>query len=253
MSLKDASLKNVVILVVEDEPVLCEIMGAWLERLVGRVLLANNGVEALEVLAANHVDLVITDIRMPVMDGVTLLKNIKAAEKPHPHVILTTGFSDLEVRDAYDLGAEAILEKPMDRDEFLDIVKRCLMPRDELWRIPLDVVPAAVLRASFTSLETAFKEQKFAFGRGGFCIASSQELQEGPITLHLEFQKERYVFRGQGIVRWVRSADGLAGIELHYVSPDSRELLARLTEGNDTAAFIPGSLSAHPAVSARPA
>lgn len=253
MSLKDALPKDVTVLVVEDEPVLCEIMGAWLERLVGRVLLANNGAEALEVLAANHVDLVVTDIRMPVMDGVTLLKNIKASQKPHTHVILTTGFSDLEVRDAYDLGAEAILEKPMDRDEFLDIVKRCLMPRDELWRIPLDIVPVAVLRSSFASLDAAFKEQKIAFGRGGFCIASSQELQEGPITIHLEFQKEKCVLRGQGSVRWVRAADGLAGIELHYVSPDSRELLAKLTEGNEASAFIPASLSAQPVVAAKPA
>ena len=57
-------LKDATVLIVDDEPVLCEIKSAWLTRLVGRVLVANNGAEALEVLAANPVDLVITDIRM---------------------------------------------------------------------------------------------------------------------------------------------------------------------------------------------
>jgi CheY-like chemotaxis protein len=246
-------LKDATVLIVDDEPVLCEIKSAWLTRLVGRVLVANNGAEALEVLVANHVDLVITDIRMPMMDGVTLLKKITASGKPQPRVIFITGFSDFDPRDAYDLGVDAILEKPMDRDDLLQVVKRSLTTRPELWRTAVDAMPAAVLHSSFPSLATALQEQKIAFGRGGFCIAVSQGLQEGPIGILLEFQENRSVLQGQGIVRWVSAAEGLAGIELLYVAPVSCEWVAELAKHNEIATFIPRSPSAQQSLSAKTA
>ena len=245
-------LKDATVLMVEDEAVLREIMGAWFARIAGRVLLASNGAEALEILAANHVDLVITDLRMPVMDGVTLLKRIKASGKPLPSVIFVTGFSDFEPRDAYDLGADAILEKPMDRDDLFEVVKRSLTTRHELWRTPVDVMPAAVLHSSFASLATALQEQKIAFGRGGFCITVSQGLQEGPVGILLEFREDRSVFQGQGMVRWVSAAEGLAGIELLYVDPMSCEWVAELAEHN-VATYIPRSPSGPQSLTAKTA
>lgn len=236
-------LKEATVLIVDDEPVLCEIKSTWLIRLVGRVLVASNGAEAIEVLAANNVDLVITDIRMPVMDGLTLLKKITDSSKPRPRVIFITGFSDFEPRDAYDLGVDAILEKPMDRDHLLQAVKRSLTPRTELWRIALDGTPAAVLHSSFSSLPTALQEQEIAFGRGGFCIAVPPGLQEGPIGILLEFQEDRSVLQGQGIVRWISAAEGLAGIELLYVAPVSCKWVAKLAERDEIATFIPRSPS----------
>ena len=245
-------LKDAAVLIVDDEPVLCEIKSAWLTRLVGRVLVASNGAEALEVLAASHVDLLITDIRMPVMDGLTLLKKITDSGKPRPGVIFITGFSDFEPRDAYHLGVDAILEKPMDRDDLLQAVNRSLTSRPELWRTAVDVMPAAVLRSTFPSLATALQEHKIAFGRGGFCIAVSQDLQEGPIGILLEFREDRSVLQGQGIVRWVSAAEGLAGIELRYVAPVC-EWLAELAEHNEIATFIPRSPSAQQTLSAQTA
>ena len=246
-------LKNATVLVVDDEPVLCEIKSTWLIRLVGRVLVAGNGAEAMEVLAANHVDLVITDIRMPVMDGVTLLKKITDSGKPRPSVIFITGFSDFDPRDAYDLGVDAILEKPMERNDLLQTVGRSLTSRHELWRTPVDVIPASVLHSSFASLATALHEQKIAFGRGGFCIATSHDLQEGPIGILLEFRQDRRTLQGQGIVRWVSAAEGLAGIELLYVAPASCEWVAELAQHNKIAAFIPRSPSAQQTLSAQTA
>lgn len=246
-------LKDATVLIVDDEPVLCEIKSTWLTRLVGRVLVAGNGVEAMEVMAANNVDLVITDIRMPVMDGLTLLKKITDSSKPRPNVIFITGFSDFEPREAYDLGVDAILEKPMDRDDLLQAVKRSLTPRPELWRTALDLPPAAVLDSSFRSLATALHEQEIAFGRGGFCIAVPQGLQEGPIGILLEFQEDRSVLQGQGIVRWISVAEGLAGIELRYVAPVSCEWMAKLAQQNEVATFIPRSPSAQQWSSAKTA
>ena len=91
------------------------------KNVAGRVLVAGDGVAAMEVLAQNEIDLIVTDVRMPVMNGISLLKEVKARQGRKSHVILITGFADIEPRDAYDLGAEAILEKPF---EFGDLLVR---------------------------------------------------------------------------------------------------------------------------------
>lgn len=231
-------------MIVEDEPVLREIVGAWFSRIAGNVLTAGNGAEALKVLAANHVDLVISDLRMPVMDGVTLLKNIMAVERS-PGVIFVSGFSDIDAREAYDLGAEAFLQKPMERQELLEAVKRSLLARGELWSNPVSDTPSTVLELSYPSLATALQQHKIAFGRGGFCIASSQQLPEGPLSMRLEFQEEKQILEGSGMVRWTSPAEQQIGIELLYLAPASRPWLASLIAQLKTPAFIPASLSSH--------
>jgi len=118
-------LKEATVLFVEDEPLLRESMGGWLTQRVGRALCAEHGAHALEILAANHIDLVLTDVRMPVMDGLTLVKRLKENELP-PRVILVTGFSDIAVGEAHQLGIDAIVEKPIDRDELLHAIQVCL-------------------------------------------------------------------------------------------------------------------------------
>jgi CheY-like chemotaxis protein len=72
-------LEQASILYVEDEPFLRESMAAWLKQKAERVFCAEHGAEALEILAANKIDLVVSDVRMPVMDGITLVKKINSS------------------------------------------------------------------------------------------------------------------------------------------------------------------------------
>src|SRR5204863_2274309 len=113
-------------------------MSEWFQQIAGRVFGAADGVQALEILGAHNIDLIVTDIRMPVMDGITLLKKVKANGSHTRGVIFITGFADLEVREAYDLGAEALLEKPIVYNELSDIMQRSLLEPHERWRKPLD-------------------------------------------------------------------------------------------------------------------
>lgn len=122
-------LKQAVVLFVDDEPLLRESMGTWLARKARRVLCAQHGAEALEVLRANRIDLVLTDVRMPVMDGIALVRKIPKAG-PRPRVIIVTGYNDLELLEAHELGVDAIVEKPTDRGELLRIMQRCLADLD---------------------------------------------------------------------------------------------------------------------------
>src|SRR5215469_10445739 len=115
-------LKEASILLVDDEPVLLDIQGERFQQIAGQVFCAADGVKALEILATHKIDLIITDVRMPLMDGITLLKKVKADGLQNPRVILVTGYADISAREAYDLGAEALLEKPM-TDDFIQVVE----------------------------------------------------------------------------------------------------------------------------------
>ena len=126
-------LGEATLLFVDDEPLLRESMGEWLARKAGRVFCAQHGEEALEILSTNKIDLLLTDVRMPVMDGISLVKKIRTIV-PRPRVILVTGFNESVLHDASKLGVDAIVEKPLDRDELLRVLQDCLEDVDGLDR-----------------------------------------------------------------------------------------------------------------------
>jgi CheY-like chemotaxis protein len=233
-------LKQASILLVDDEPFLREIMGGWLARVAGRVFCAEHGEEALKILAANKVDLILSDVRMPVMDGISLLKKIKKTGTKTPGVIFITGFSDVPLREAYDMGAEAVLEKPISREELLTIAKRALAGAEELWREPSGTAPEMKLKTTFNSLASALKEKRIAFGRRGFCIDTALGLRDGPVEFAVEFGDDQLVLSGQGVVRWIAPEKSKAGIEITYLDAASRTWMIDHVERDKPLAFIPG-------------
>jgi CheY-like chemotaxis protein len=114
-------LKYATVLVVDDESMLLDIFREWLEEEHCGVLTARDGAAALQILRDQHVDVVVSDVRMPVMDGIVLLKNLTTyvgmsqniCPPKMPKMIFISGFTDLEPREAYDLGVEVIMQKPI--------------------------------------------------------------------------------------------------------------------------------------------
>jgi len=244
-------LNQATVLIVEDEPALREIIGAWFKRIAGKALTAAHGGEALAVIAAHPVDLVISDMRMPVIDGITLLKRIRASGRNMP-VILISGYSDTEARIALGLGADALLLKPMDRQDLLDTVARSLSPHEEVWCTPLKEPPDTTLHQSYPDLAWALRHGEIAFGRRGFCISCSQALVDGPIGIRLEFLEDHLILEAQGFVRWSEPAEHQFGIELLYVASGSRHWLGKwMNPGSIT--FIPVSSKDQRECHARPA
>lgn len=234
-------VKEATVLFVEDEPFLRESMGTWLSQKAGRVLCAHHGQEALEILAANKIDIVVSDVRMPVMDGVALVKKLREAGGHGPAIILVTGFSDLSLREAYEMGVDAIVEKPIDREELLRAMQQSLAGLEELWRTESAAVPGMNLNVSFPSLATALKEKSIAFGRRGFCIKAPGGLCEGPVRFALEFKSDCRILAGQGMVRWTAAREGQAGIEITRLDDASRPWVLDLMKRRAAVAYIPGS------------
>lgn len=236
-------LSEATILIVEDEELIREIMAEWLTHVAKRVFTSGNGAEGLEVLEQHHVDVVLSDVRMPVMDGVTFLKTLNKKAGVRPAVLLITGFADLQPRQAFDLGAETIMEKPMERLDIISALQQSLTDRNDLWRNPLEAEPQSYIRQTLGGLEEAIREGKIAFGHKGFCIRSAASLREGPVGLHLEFKDEGKVLRGHGMVRWADPVQQEVGVELVYLDPECRGWVTEIAESNGRVC-IPGSLKA---------
>jgi two-component system response regulator CpxR len=112
MNEKPSTTQTSTILIVEDEPLLRDAIAEILKFSGFNVFTAENGKAALEVLAHHSVDLVLSDIKMPVMNGVELLKNIKRLYS-NPKVMFFSAFSDLTYQDAIEMGACDLLPKPV--------------------------------------------------------------------------------------------------------------------------------------------
>jgi len=116
-----------VVLLVDDEPAVLSALGRLLRGLPCEVLSARNGADAVQLLADNRsrIDLVVSDMRMPEMDGLQLLTRI-AAEYPAVRRILLTGYADLDTTiSAINQGhIDYFLEKPWDDQQIRRLIEQ---------------------------------------------------------------------------------------------------------------------------------
>jgi nitrogen regulation protein NR(I) len=118
------------VLIVDDEPNLRKILSAQLTRDGYDVLTAEDGEQGLQLLHEHHIDLVVTDLKMPKVDGMTLLK--KAVEEdPELPIVLITAHATVDTAvEALKSGAFDFVTKPFDKDEVRQIVAKALKTRE---------------------------------------------------------------------------------------------------------------------------
>ena len=115
------------ILVADDDPVLLEIVAKVLEEPGYTVLTATDGYEAVRILADRHVDLMITDVRMPGLDGFELAQQAKLL-RPNLHIIYISGYYH-ERKEGCVPRYGAFLRKPVRADALLATVEQELVVR----------------------------------------------------------------------------------------------------------------------------
>ena len=116
-------------LVVEDSPTMRQLIVFALSRIRGlTVVEADDGVDALKKLAGGKFDIILTDINMPVMDGLKLVKRVRSDEvlKDIPIVIITTEGAEEDRQRALALGANAYITKPIQAPQVIAKVKSLL-------------------------------------------------------------------------------------------------------------------------------
>jgi CheY-like chemotaxis protein len=229
------------ILVVDDELELLEIFSAWLGRYGFRVFTAPNGAEALNVLRTQKVDLLLSDIRMPVMDGVTLVRTLNQMETPPPKIIFVTGYGNFSRREIFAMGVEALLDKPLSRPVLIEALDRCLLDSADKWLTPSLLPIEQRVTLQLDGLKEAAEASAFTLGHGGCCVACDLPLKEGlPVELSVRFAREGLTLEAQGTVVWVDAEQKKAGIAFDFLQPQCRPwVLARINSQNPRS-FVPG-------------
>ena len=129
------------ILIVDDEPDLEPLILRRMRRKIRSgqysFLFAQNGVQAPKVLNEHpHIDIVISDINMPEMDGLTLLEQIRKVD-PNIRAIIVSAYGDMKnIRTAMRRGAVDFITKPINFDDFEETIERTVIQLKE-WRVAL--------------------------------------------------------------------------------------------------------------------
>ena len=113
-----AAQRGLRVLVVEDHPVNRQVITLMLARIPAQVTCAENGAEGVEAFAKDPYDIVLMDLRMPVMDGYEAMRRIRAAEaaagaRRVPIVVASAHTTPVEVARARDAGADQHIGKPI--------------------------------------------------------------------------------------------------------------------------------------------
>ncbi len=116
-------------LIVDDSSVMRKIVARALQQggvSIGQILEAGNGAEALDILRQQKVDLVLSDINMPVMDGLEFVRQLQSVENARgiPVVMITTEGSESHVMQAISCGARGYIRKPFTPDQ----MKQSVLP-----------------------------------------------------------------------------------------------------------------------------
>jgi DNA-binding response OmpR family regulator len=114
------------ILLVDDEPLVLQALGADLGDYGYEVTACESGYDAVDALEAQAFDLVISDLVMEGIDGIEVLRQAKEL-RPHTRAMILTGYGDLtSAVDALRIGADDYILKPCDRNEMRWRVDRCM-------------------------------------------------------------------------------------------------------------------------------
>lgn len=241
--------KNYRILIVDDEKDITEIVKFSLEREGFQVFIANNGHEALNILNKNQINLILSDVRMPELDGVNFLHEVKTNEEYSSiPFFFMTGSINVPYDNFFSNGVEAVFSKPISIKHIIHHIKLSLLPREQTWR------RKSVRLHYKDSLQLDFPNSKsnqgqlINLGRGGMFIRVNGPIAKKddiiPFKLNIRDASEKFTVSGQAIVRWVRPFSeekkprGI-GVEFYSIEKDGRLRLLSFLNKIVTSAYIP--------------
>ncbi|WP_225744862.1 response regulator transcription factor [Marinilactibacillus sp. Marseille-P9653] len=152
------------ILVVEDDPNTQLLLVSRLKKEYG-VLACQNGEEALEILYRSKVDLIVSDIMMPKMDGYELLKTLRAEAFSIPILLLTAKHELNDKRLGFSLGTDDYLTKPINYEELIwriqALLRRSKITSDNQIVLTHTVIDSQTLKVTHNHEEIDFSKKEF--------------------------------------------------------------------------------------------
>ena len=238
-------LKDKFILIVDDEPELLELLGEEFLSLGAKVILAESGNKALEILKKQAIDVVVSDVRMPDGTGIFLLESMKALRLEIPMVMLMTGNLEFDIYDAYDLGADAVFPKPYNPQVLVDTVARTLVPTKEKFVAREFARSKADFKVKIQSKNRDNPSGSILnIGKGGMFIAFRNQIPNVGDLIQFEFDDQKLKLTGTAVCRWCRKKNerGLpigGGFEFEELSSESIASLEAYLRERKITAYIP--------------
>lgn len=125
--MEQALFATLSILYVEDADFTREALAFYLKRRFKRVDVAGNGQKGLALFQANHYDVVLTDVMMPIMDGLEMARQIKALNPAVPVIVISAYSDDASRKRAAEAGTDEFLPKPFYPEKVCEAIYKCVM------------------------------------------------------------------------------------------------------------------------------
>ncbi|MEO5358116.1 MAG: diguanylate cyclase [Nitrospirae bacterium YQR-1] len=219
-SLIDPYLNRTRILYVEDEDMIRESMARILRRRINTLFVGANGREGLELFKQQSPDIVITDIRMPQMNGIEMAQNIREIQEDVP-IILTTAYNDEDYfLKAIEIGVVKYIKKPINsKDLFSVLVKvaksisqqKEIDAKNEFIKTILDNNPAFLM---ITDVDDIFFLNKSFLHFLGYCTFEEFQAKGTNINRFLVAKDDAF-YKNKNFTEWITEV--IHGKESEYI------------------------------------
>ncbi len=155
------------VLYVEDSDVMREETSAFLSSFYSKVDTAGNGAKGLENYKKNRYDIVISDIKMPVMDGIKMVKQIKGINKQQPIIIVSAHDDSKYLIDLISIGIDRFILKPISSESFMDAliqISKRIMNTEELLQSRLHEVRLSAMNNILQNIAHRWRQPLNALG-----------------------------------------------------------------------------------------
>jgi two-component system chemotaxis response regulator CheY len=222
--------KKLTVLVVDDQEAFLQAVVDELHFLGFETVSAQDGQIAFDKAKNAKFDLIISDIRMPNKDGRWFLTELRKTQKNFPPFLFMTGFADLSIQEAYSLGVDGFLGKPLNPEKLEYMLSKLILPFESRWSAALAEKPIHHIEKTYacSAFESQLKE--INFGRGGMYLSMQKLAFDVGDTLSFKFVFESgnlKIFEGCGTIVWKKeNPEGVADEYGVYFDQLSQETLA---------------------------
>lgn len=233
-----------VLLLVDDEQNIVSSLKRLLRRDGYQILTANGGAEGLAILAENHVDVIISDQRMPGMTGVEFLSKVKEIHPDTIRIVLS-GYTELNsVTDAINEGAVfRFLTKPWNDEKLRDSIKEAFQYKqfaDDNHQLSLKVQTTNHELASANrqlAESVASTQNQLSINSRSFGIVQEALKHIKAVLIGLD-EDNLIAFINDAAVKALEPNDSLLGEELRFISPALYQIVTKAAEGEPSEIFF---------------
>lgn len=234
------------VLVIDDEELICEYIVSGLRELGMRAYSISTPTRALEMISMYNIDFVVSDIRMPQMSGMQVLKSVRDVYRCWPHFVFITGFPDYTLEECMHNGASGFIEKPLELDKLFRTIMEHLVESSAEKLQLLELSSSQAIK-----ITDPFRVGANDIGFGGAFLAmdgntqKNQKINVGSIIdLRFMLPDTTHAIPVSGQVVWKRAAaDGSkrAGIGVKFISMGDKDELAfqDWVRAKHIASFVP--------------